>query len=161
VIELRKATVFDVDGTLVNVQGIRHLINGPEGFHAFHMASINCPPNPWVVEAAQRDHANGKAVLIVTARKWMYRNLTAMWLAMHNVPSDGMWMRRNDDGRPDHLVKAGILRQIRRSFDPDEAWDDRPTVCDLWDREGLKVNVVPGWEDLTPPSDAVQLKFGE
>jgi hypothetical protein len=59
------------------------------------------------------------------------------------------------------MVKAGILRHIRRSFNPVEAWDDRPTVCDLWDREGLKVNVVPGWEDLTPPSDAVQLKFGE
>jgi phosphoglycolate phosphatase-like HAD superfamily hydrolase len=144
---MKRAVIFDVDGTLCDVRSIRHLLRASNNFHAFHMASIDCPPHQWVVDAAREVHAAGDAVLIVTARDWKYRNLTAFWLAMHDVPSDAMWMRRSGDPRPDHLVKADILKQIRRSFDPVHAYDDRPTVCDLWKRNRIPVTVVPGWED--------------
>lgn len=54
-----------------------------------------------VVEAARREHAAGRAVLIVTARQARYRGVTAMWLALHGVPSAAMWMRGDGDPRPD------------------------------------------------------------
>lgn len=161
-IQLRDAAIFDMDGTLCDVRSIRHLLKGPGSFDAFHAASINCPPNQWVVDDAKQAHADGLAVLIVTARTHKWRNLTAMWLALHGVPSDAMWMRRNGDQRKDFLVKQGMLKQIRQYYNPVHAWDDRPEVCDLWGRENIPYTVVPGWEAVIPdPPNAVQLSLGD
>ncbi|MET8676571.1 hypothetical protein ABZW18_02940 [Streptomyces sp. NPDC004647] len=143
----REAVIFDMDGTLCDVRQIRHLINGPGGFHAFHAASASCPPHPHVVDAARAAHAAGMAVLIVTARTARFRHHTAMWLALHDVPSDAMWMRANGDGRPDVEVKRDILARIRTRFTPVHAWDDNPNVLRLWAEKGIPATVVPGWED--------------
>jgi phosphoglycolate phosphatase-like HAD superfamily hydrolase len=143
--DLPEAVIFDMDGTLCDVRSIRHLIDGPGSFHAFHKASVNCPPHTHVVEAAHREQDAGRAVLIVTARAARYRNLTAMWLALHGVPSDAMWMRRDGDYRPDYEVKQDILRRIRQLYRPVAAWDDNPNVIRLWEAEGIPVTVVPGW----------------
>ena len=142
---LPEAVLFDCDGTLVDVSGIRPLLSGPGRFDAFHRASIDCPPHQWVVDAAKAEHARGRAVLVVTARQAKYRNTTAMWLAIHGVPSEAMYMRATNDNRPDHVVKAEILAKIRLRYTVVAAWDDRPEVCALWESEGIPVTVVPGW----------------
>lgn len=160
-IQLRDATIFDVDGTLCDVSSIRHLINGPGGFDAFHRASIDCPPHDWVVEAAREVHAAGDAVLIVTGRAWKHRHITAMWLALHGIPSDALWMRRDGDFRKDFIVKRDILRRIRQLYNPVHAWDDNPNVLDLWEQENIPFTVVPGWDGPGNPSAAVQLELGE
>lgn len=160
-LQLRDAVIFDMDGTLCDVRGIRHLIHGPGSFDAFHRASINCPPHQHVVDAARQAHADGLAVLIVTGRAWKHRNVTAMWLALHDVPSDALWMRRNGDMRKDFLVKRDILRRIRQLYNPTHAWDDNPAVLDLWEQENIPFTVVPGWEDQTPQPKAVQLSIGD
>jgi hypothetical protein len=142
------AVIFDMDGTLADVSSIRHhLLSDPrrKNFHAFHSESVNVPAHPHVVEAAQRVHADGFAVLIVTARKAMWRNHTAFWLAINNVPSDGMWMRADHDNRPDGQVKTDILARIRRSFNVVHAWDDNPAVLAVWDAHGIPTTRVEGW----------------
>jgi hypothetical protein len=144
--DLPEAVVFDMDGTLADVRGLRHLLDGPGRFDAFHRASIDAPANDWVVQAARAEHAAGRAVLIVTARQARYRNITAWWLALHDVPSEAMWMRATNDSRPDHVVKAEILRKIRPSFQVVHAYDDRPEVVEVWQRAGIPVTVVPGWD---------------
>lgn len=142
---LPDAVLFDMDGTLCDVAGIRHLIKGPGGFDAFHRASIDCPPHAWVVQAAREQNAAGRAVLIVTARMATYRDITAMWLALHQVPSDGMWMRADGDFRPDYQVKREILARIRKRYTVVGAYDDNPQVLKLWREEEIPVTVVPGW----------------
>lgn len=142
---LPEAVLFDMDGTLVDVSGIRHLINGPGSFDAFHRASVDAPAHDWVVAAARAEAAAGRAVIIVTARQARYRHQTAWWLALHDVPSDAMYMRATNDCRPDHVVKRAILDGIRRRYQVVRAWDDRPEVVALWATEGIPVTVVPGW----------------
>lgn len=144
----RKASIYDMDGTLCDVSGIRHLIDGPGRFHAFHMASIDCPPHQWVVEDARRDHAAGLAVLIVTAREAqpLYRHVSAWWLALQEVPSEAMFMRPARDGRPDAVVKAEILAKILTRYDVVKAHEDQPKVAAVWERAGIPVTMVPGWD---------------
>jgi hypothetical protein len=101
------------------------------------------------VRAAHEQLAAGRAVLIVTARQAKYRNLTAMWLAVHGVPSDAMWMRATNDCRPDRVVKAEILAKIRNRYRPVIAYDDNPAVLALWVDEGLDVVEVPGWNSMS------------
>jgi phosphoglycolate phosphatase-like HAD superfamily hydrolase len=143
-----RARIFDIDGTLCNVSSIRHFVSGGRrDFDAFHMESINCPPHPHVVEAAQQSLADGIAPLIVTARQAKYRNVTAFWLAMHHIPSEALYMRATGDMRPDYEVKRDILARIRNRYDVIEAWDDNPNVIELWREEGIPFVLVPGWEE--------------
>lgn len=143
---LRDAVIFDMDGTLCDVRSIRPLLNGPGRFHAFHTASASCPPHPHVVAAARAAERDGLAVLIVTGRSVRYRPHTAMWLALHEVPSEAMFMRAARDYRPDYEVKRDILGSIRTRYRPVHAWDDNPAVLRLWAEEGIPTTVVPGWD---------------
>ena len=150
---MRNAIIVDMDGTLADVSGIRHHVVPPnpmpkgwyKDFHAFHSASVDCPPNPAVVDHAIRAHLLGTAVLIVTARRAMYRHQTAWWLALNGVPSDALYMRGDRDGRPDYEVKKDILASIRTSFNPIFAVDDNPAVLALWEEEGIPTLKVEGF----------------
>lgn len=142
------AHIFDMDGTLADVSGIRHLVAGPSrDFHQFHSESVNSPPNPDVVQAARDAAEAGHHVAIVTARKAKYRNPTAMWLALNEVPSHSMHMRADTDQRPDYEVKKDIHRKLSRQFDIVHAHDDNPNVVRLWQEHGIPTTVVPGWKD--------------
>lgn len=144
----RRAVIFDMDGTLADVRSIRHhVLRDPrrKNFEAFHAESVNVPANQHVADAARQAHRDGLAVLIVTARKAMWRNHTALWLAVNDIPSDAMWMRANHDNRPDREVKTDILHRIRQSFDVVHAWDDNPAVIAVWESHGIPTTIVEGW----------------
>lgn len=148
---MNKAVIFDMDGTLANVSGIRHYLipkDHRKDFDTFHRESVNVPAHSEVVNAAQVAHLLGLSVVVVTARKHMWRHQTAWWLALHNVPSDALYMRGNHDQRKDYEVKRDILRQVRAHFDPIHSWDDNPAIVRLWDEEGIPCSVVEGWVDL-------------
>lgn len=142
------AVIFDMDGTLANVTGIRHHLiphKHRKDFDTFHRESVNVPPHNHVVNAAQAAHLLGLDILVVTARKHMWRHQTAWWLAIHNVPSTALYMRGNDDNRKDYEVKRDILAQIRKRHTVMHAWDDNPAIIQLWEEEGIPCTVVPGW----------------
>ena len=144
------AVIFDMDGTLADVSSIRHYlkpnVNHGKDFDAFHAESVNVPPHPHVVNHAECASLLGHKILIVTARRWMWRHHTAWWLAMHRVPSDMLIMRGNKDHRPDYEVKKDMLATIRKAYNVIHAVDDNPNVIRLWQEEGIPTTVVPGWE---------------
>ena len=148
------AVIFDMDGTLADVSSIRHYLVKYEAsgrthhkdFNSFHAESVNVPPHRHVVSAAQVANMLGHKVLIVTARKHMWRNQTAWWLAMHDVPSDALFMRGDFDNRKDYEVKKDILNIIRKAYTPIHAWDDNPSIIKLWTEEGIPCTIVEGWE---------------
>lgn len=147
------AVIFDMDGTLADVSSIRHYIVPPtpkpkgwyKDFHAFHSASASVPVNGAVRDHAIRASLLGNAVLIVTARRAMYRNPTAWFLAMHGIPSDALYMRGDKDGRPDYEVKKDILASIRTRYNVIHAVDDNPSVIALWEENGIPTTVVEGF----------------
>ena len=145
------AVIFDMDGTLADVSSIRHYLrafdNGKnyKDFEAFHRESVNVPTHPSVVAHALAAHVLGNAVLIVTARRAMWRHHTAWFLAMHGIPSDALYMRGNKDNRPDYHVKKDILAQIRTRYNVIHAVDDNPSVIALWHEEGIPTTIVEGF----------------
>lgn len=142
----RPAAIFDVDGTLADVSAIRHFVDGPErNFDAFHRASVDVPPHGWVVDLARDLSEQGLAILVVTARSARFRPVTAFWLAMHDVPSDALYMRADNDYRADYLVKRDIYARLAASFTVVRAVDDNPQVVRLWQELGIATTVVPGW----------------
>ena len=141
------AVIVDVDGTLCDVSGIRHYVTGKRrNFDKFHKASALCPPIPatleWVADWVER----GAAIIIVTARRREYEQLTRTWLHKWDVDCHELHMRANNDDRPDREVKRDILANIRERYEVIAAIDDNPNVIALWESEGIPTTVVPGWD---------------
>jgi hypothetical protein len=144
---VRDAIIFDQDGTMVDVRGIRHYVLGKNrNYHAFHREAVNCPPNPVVVQAAVDAHEAGQAVLIVTAREIIHAYPTMFWLTENlPVPYDELYMRPAGDYRPDHEIKREILDLILRDgYNPVHAWDDRPEIAEVWESAGIPTTLVTG-----------------
>ncbi len=141
------AVIADLDGTLVDVSAILHHVEG-EGerdFHAFHAAARGCPPHPEVVEAVRAAHASGHAVLVVTSREFIWRDDALDWLVEHGVPYTELLMRIVGDYRPDHEVKAELLDLIEADgYAVIEAWEDAPTVIELYRSRGITVHRTGG-----------------
>ena len=58
------AVIADLDGTLCDVSGILHHLEGEErNFAAFHAASADCPPAEAVVDAVRAAHADRRGIL--------------------------------------------------------------------------------------------------
>lgn len=145
------AVIFDMDGTLADVAPMRHYVSDPnhKNFDAFHKSAclFARPIVPVRKAASTAYYQNNEAVLIVTARKRMWGDLTKQWLDNWAIPYTRIYMRANGDDRRDYEVKRDILARIRsQGFHVKWAWDDNPNVVQLWLEEGIPVTWVPGWE---------------
>jgi FMN phosphatase YigB (HAD superfamily) len=140
------AYIFDMDGTLVDTSGIVHyVLNYPKDFNSFHRESINAPARPEVVQMVYDAVSNGHEIIIVTARDALWRDHTAMWLALNRVPSHAMFMRKKHDRRKDYVIKKEILTKIRKSWEVVHAVDDNPAVIQLWEEENIPTTRIPGY----------------
>ncbi|MGJ9423946.1 hypothetical protein [Aeromicrobium sp. CF3.5] len=137
---MRDAVIYDLDGTLCDTSDIEHLIEGDDrDFPAFHAASAQCPPREDVLAAARADHAAGRAVLVVSSREFIWRDLTLTWLARHEIASDGLYLRIVGDYRKDTVIKNQIWDHIvDDGFRVVGAWDDRQDVLDVWAERGVE-----------------------
>lgn len=144
---MKRAVIFDMDGTLCDVSSIRHLVEGPKrNFPVFHLASAHCPPHEWVVNEARKAHQDGYIVCILTGRMNEFRSLTTAWLKTHDVPFRWLLMRENGDFRKDVIIKEERLQFLQDTgYVVIHAWDDNPNIIALWESKGIPVTVVPGW----------------
>ncbi len=147
--KMRDAVIYDMDGTLVDVSGIRHHVTGGNtNYHEFHMGSVDAPAHEHVIDMLRDHQEAGHAIVIVTARNERYMNICVWWLLFAGVTYDQMYMRKHDDQRPDWQVKKDILAIMRKDgFNPVHAVDDNPSVVELWESEGIPTTVIPGWID--------------
>jgi len=142
------AVIFDADGTLCDVGHRLHfLASDPKDWQSFHDGIANdtpIEPVTWIAKLINdsKNRVDGvgqrHAVLIVTARHETYRAMTEKWFADHGVTYDRLYMRADNDRRPDHDVKADILQQIvADGYDPFLVFDDRPEVVAMWRDWGI------------------------
>jgi phosphoglycolate phosphatase-like HAD superfamily hydrolase len=141
---MNNAVIADLDGTLCDVSGILHHLEGEErDFAAFHAASADCPPNAEVVDAVRAAHDDGKAILVVTSREFVWRDLTLDWLVAHEIPYEQLVMRIVGDYRADDIVKAEMLDQLEADgWTISEAWEDSSDIVELWKSRGISVHAV-------------------
>lgn len=138
--------IFDLDGTLADCKWRRPLVeNKPRDWDKFNLLSLDDKPNEAVLsvfKCLNREHQ----IYIVTGRMEKYRNLSRAWMSLHGIYAAGLFMRKNDDFRPDHIVKEEILNQmIKDKLNPSLAFDDRDSVVDMWRRNGIPCFQVDKW----------------
>lgn len=143
------AYIYDVDGTLANVDPYIHLVRGPnKDYDAFHEASIDALPNYGVVSMLNETVSDGHSVLIVTSRQEKYRGLTSMWLAKNNIRCHALFMREDGDFRPDYEVKKDILDKINKYWQVLHAVDDNPNVIRLWEENNIPTTKIGTWNGV-------------
>ena len=149
------AVIFDVDGTLANVDSIlHHLVKHKnrdtevfkKDFYRFHLESVNVPPRQEVVDMVHKAVEDGHHIIVVTARAEQWRPHTSMWLALNKIPSNALFMRRQNDQRKDYNVKKSILKHIQQAWDVVHAVDDNPNVIQLWEENGISTTKIGDWD---------------
>ena len=133
--------IFDIDGTLANIEHRLPLING-EGksdWDAFHAACVDDAPISEMLMVAQVLLYTVFPIHLVTGRMEKSRADTTGWLTRNLVEFNRLWMRADGDTRPDFEIKREILGQIRGlGFEPILVFDDRQQVVDMWREEGIR-----------------------
>ena len=136
--------VFDMDGTLANIDHRLHFLDeNPPNWKDFNYNYFYDLPVEPVIKMAQALHADLKnRIVILTGREGTDRGHrdTVMWLEEHNVPYDALYMRHVGDQRRDDVIKREILATMRENgFHPFAVFDDRPQVVRMWREEGIFV----------------------
>lgn len=152
---MSKAIIFDVDGTLANVDPyihyIRNIHNSPnfkKDFDKFHSESINAEPNEEVVEMLNKAFFDQHHVLVVTSRNESWRGVTSYWLAKNDIGHHALYMRKDNDFRPDYEVKKDILLNIKKHWNVIHAVDDNPSVLRLWHEYGIETTKIGTWDGV-------------
>ncbi len=139
--------IVDIDGTIADVTHRLHHIRDAKrkNWRAFFEGMDRDKP---ILERLHqvRDLSSRHRILIVTGRPESYREQTERWLKKYKVPYEKLYMRRNGDHRPDYEAKREVLDEV----DPRRivlAIDDRPPVCEMWERHGIKCQRVVSDEE--------------
>ncbi len=138
--------VSDIDGTLADIKHrLHHVTQGKKNWPAFFEGIPQDKPTALglLLDAAMAA-ASRPTLVLVTGRSEQHREATYDWLDAYlkNVYNycSTLYMRRDKDFRPDHIVKEEILRQIEAAYGrPDLVLDDRPSVVLMWRKHGLPV----------------------
>ncbi|QIS05892.1 AAA family ATPase [Nocardia brasiliensis] len=130
-----EAWIFDLDGTLAHMRA-----RNPYDFSRVGEDDVDHVVRH-VYETLSRDETPSGApvMIVVSGRKAMCMDLTQAWLHRHWIYADQMYMRADDDNRPDHVVKLEIFNEyIRHHYNVLGVFDDRNSVVAMWRRLGLK-----------------------
>lgn len=172
---MSRVYVFDLDGTIANVDHRLHYVRKPclppaggpmevyerwfkwkPDWKGFFEACIADEPITWVVDLMRGLHEGvlleEDVLLVLSGRSNAVRKQTQDWLWRHEVPFDGLLMRPEKDFRPDEVVKADMLNIWLSARGEDKRVvqfivDDRQKVVDMWRREGFNVLQCAAWKE--------------
>ena len=168
-IKQKNVVIFDLDGTLANIDYRRKLATKPNGKLDwdifFKPGNIQLDkPNPPVIKCAQMFKQQGYEILIFSGRNDRMYERTVEWLEWNDVPFDLLVMRPDKfQGRtwpvaeynpatpdmrymPDEVLKKAMLDEFMEDInDVYLVVDDRDKVVKMWRDLGLNTfQVAPG-----------------
>jgi predicted kinase len=123
------AVIFDIDGTLTT---------GPKNRSPYEWSKVGQDD----VNQAVRDLAHmcslKYAIIIVSGRDAVCRPETEKWLSDNNISYTHLFMRNENDNRPDDVVKEEIIDKMILPDYNIKMWvDDRLKVCRMIYRKGI------------------------
>lgn len=148
---MRPLYIFDIDGTLCNIEHRLHFINGPKDdpdrWKKFYKACVDDVPNLPVIDVMQALASKGQEIWLFSGRSEDVRKETIQWLHDNSHFWRGplednpglLSMRPSGDYTEDHLLKQSWLHNM---LDVDRkrlvaVFDDRKRVVDMWRANGV------------------------
>lgn len=147
-LKIGDTVIFDLDGTLANIDARRELCRTSSGkinFEKFYDPAniVLDTPNVPVVEMLKMLRKAGKRIVIFSGRSRATEEETIKFLKNCGVKYDMMIMRPNDedhDYTPDSQLKATWLKTYFPGSEKERimcVYDDRDKVVNMWRRNGV------------------------
>lgn len=157
-----RAAIFDLDGTLCDIRHrLHHVRDGARDWDAFFAGIPNDEPFEAIRELLLTLDNADVPIVLCSGRPEKCRESTCQWLIQHGVPYRALYMRPDNNTRPDHVVKAQILAGLRGDgFEPFIVIDDRQSVVDMWRENGLTCLQAAPSEEAVSPSARLTLMVG-
>ncbi len=129
--KLKKSIIVDIDYTL----------SIPFGRDIYDFKdSLKDIPNNYVIDILKLDIYLSFDILILTGREEKFRSITVKFLHNNKIPFQELYMRKNKDYRPNHMIKKEIiLKEIKPYWDIYFAIDDDPKTIEMYQNE-LDIN---------------------
>lgn len=132
-----QTVIFDIDGTLADVNHRRHHLKGKsKDWPAFFAEMDEDSPNERMVQLCRVLAQAGYRILLLTGRPGNFRETTEEWLARFDIPYDELRMRGEGDFRSDAVLKPEMAADLR----PEEVLfvvEDRAEVTRAWRKAGF------------------------
>lgn len=157
-----RAIICDLDGTLTDTSHRLHHVKGPKkDWDAFFDGIPDDPIVGPVADIVDMYAADGVAILLCSGRPEKCREKTQEWLNKNDVEYTQLYMRPDDDWRPDHIVKSQILDGILADgYEPIFVLDDRSSVVKMWRERGLTCLQCAPSEPEVPNTAVLSLMVG-
>lgn len=157
-----RAIICDLDGTLTDTIHRLHHVQGPKkDWDAFFDGIPDDPIVGPVADIVDTYAADGAAILLCSGRPEKCREKTQEWLNKNDVEYTRLYMRPDDDRRPDHIVKSQILDGILADgYEPVFVLDDRASVVNMWRERGLTCLQCAPSEPEIPNTTILSLMVG-
>ena len=136
---MKKTVIFDVDGTIADVEHRRHFVSGDsKDWSMFRKETVNDTPVQWVCDIAKRFIDQGDDVAFFSARNESEREVTEQqiseWIGDGHK---GVFLRPNGDFRCDAEFKSELADKFEELGGKiDVVFDDRNKVVDMWRKRG-------------------------
>ena len=139
--------IFDVDGTLMDISHRKKFVESkPKDWDSFREQTPNDKPITEIFQVAIALQKAGHRIIIASGRNRSQRGITLKQLMGNGLIFEQIYMRSDNDYRPDTILKRELLDKMRANgYDPKIVFDDRTSVVQMWRDAGLKaVQVAPG-----------------
>ena len=135
--------VFDLDGTLADLQHRLHFIQGPgkKDYDRFFRACAQDKPIAALCAVYRALHSQGHRLEVWTGRSEMVRDQTYWWFNSHRLPLPRVLkMRPVKNHVPDTVLKEGWLTDDFKTeaMNIDLVFEDRARVVDMWRSYGIR-----------------------
>lgn len=127
---------ISIDGRVWNVHD--NLFKKVVNWDAFKVGIMKDTPNHPVCEVCSAMKTRGSKIVLCSGRDESQREQTEAWLREWGILHDALYMRPENDFRPDVEIKSEALVQIRQDgFKPYLVFDDRSRLVEMWRAAGL------------------------
>ena len=141
--------IFDIDGTLLNIQHrVHHLHKTPPDWKSFNGSMDGDRPIPEMVELLQMlGNDNRNRLIFCSGRGEQNRSITEKQIRQllsarsdnENLNRINLYLRGHADFRDDSVVKSDLYDQmLADGFKPAIVFEDRASVVKMWRTLGLR-----------------------
>ena len=135
-----RCVICDIDGTLALNLGGRSFYDLSRVHEDVADPFISCIVDALYNYGTEINEDRYPYIVVVSGREDYSREATENWLKQYGIPYDEIYMRETGDKRSDTIVKREIYENfIEPKYAVLGVLDDRPGVCNMWRKLGLRV----------------------